>query len=70
MKVTAFKHRGNWGLRQRTLVVWEVVCWRCGAVANHGYTEPEAIAVAQEDGWADGMCPECRRQDEERWGSP
>jgi hypothetical protein len=58
--VTQFKRKGNWDLRQRTLVVWEAVCWNCGAVANSGYTQEEAIAVAEEEGWGNGLCYECR----------
>jgi hypothetical protein len=60
MKITKWTHRGDWNLQQRTLVVWEAVCPRCGAIANHGYDEQEAIAVAQEDGWRNGICPECQ----------
>jgi ribosomal protein L40E len=63
MKVTKWVHKGNWGLQQRTLVVWEAVCPRCGAIAQHGYTEDEAIAVAEEEGWRKGICPECYAQE-------
>jgi hypothetical protein len=66
MKITKWVHRGNWDLQQRTVTVWEAVCPRCGAIANYGYTEDEAIAVAQEEGWADGMCFECWARERER----
>jgi len=62
VKITKWARRGNWELRQRTLVVWEVVCPRCRAVARHGYDEQEAIVVAQEDGWLNGVCPECQER--------
>jgi hypothetical protein len=68
MKVTAYKYEGNWGLRRLNLVVWQAVCWQCGAVASHGYTEQEAVAVAQEDGWVDGVCFECWERGRMRWG--
>jgi hypothetical protein len=74
MKVTKWVHKGNWDLQQKTIVIWEAVCWRCGAIAQHGYTEDEAIAVAQEEGWADGLCFECWSREQERrgeqWGIP
>jgi hypothetical protein len=74
MKVTKWVHKGNWDLQQRTLVVWEAVCPRCGAIANHGYDEQEAIVVAQEEGWVDGLCFECWERDllrqGEQWGIP
>jgi hypothetical protein len=74
MKITKWTHRGNWNLQQKTIVVWEAVCWRCGAIANHGYDEQEAIIVAQEEGWVDGLCFECWAREQERlaeqWGIP
>lgn len=74
MKITKWTHRGNWDLQRRTVTIWEAVCWRCGAIAQHGYTEDEAIAVAQEEGWAAGLCFECWARDRERraeqWGIP
>jgi hypothetical protein len=66
MKVTKWVHKGNWNLQQKTIVIWEAVCWRCGAIANHGYDEQEAIIVAQEEGWVDGLCFECWVRDQER----
>jgi hypothetical protein len=74
MKIAQWKHVGNWDLQQKTVTIWEVVCWRCGAVAGHGYTEQEAIAVAQQEGWVDGLCFECWAREQERlaeqWGIP
>jgi hypothetical protein len=74
MKITQWKRKSNWDLQQKTITIWEAVCWRCGAVANHGYTEDEAIAVAQEEGWVDGLCFECwekqNRRRGEQWGIP
>jgi ribosomal protein L40E len=63
MKITKWTHRGNWNLQQKTIVIWEAVCRRCGAIANHGYDEQEAIAVAEEEGWRKGICPECYAQE-------
>jgi hypothetical protein len=59
---------GPWYLRSRTVTLWEVVCPRCGAVANYGYSKLEAIDVAEEDGWIDGLCFECWEKRLERWG--
>jgi hypothetical protein len=74
MKITQRKRMGNWDLRQKVVTVWEVVCPRCGAIAGHGYTEQEAIEVAKEEGWADGLCFECWERDllrrGEMWGIP
>ena len=69
MKITKWTHRGNWHLQQKTVVIWEVVCRQCGAIANHGYDEQEAIVVAQEEGWADGLCFECWEKEQERINS-
>jgi ribosomal protein L40E len=63
MKITKWTHRGNWNLQQKTIVIWEAVCRRCGAIANHGYDEQEVIAVAEEEGWRKGICPECYAQE-------
>ena len=68
MKVTKWTNKGNWHLQQKTIVIWEAVCWRCGAISQHGYTEDEAIAVAQEEGWSDGLCFECWEKQHQRWG--
>jgi len=74
MKITKWTRKGNWNLQQKTIVIWEAVCWKCGAIANHGYDEQEAIAVAQEEGFMDGLCFECWVRDRERraeqWGIP
>jgi hypothetical protein len=50
---------GPWYLRSRTLTVWEAVCPRCGAIADYGYTKWEAVEVAKEQLWADGLCADC-----------
>jgi ribosomal protein S27AE len=63
MKTTKWARKGKWELQQRTFTVWEVVCPRCGAIANHGYDEREAIDVAEEDGWRNGLCPDCYAQE-------
>jgi len=60
MKITKWTHKGNWSLQKKTITVWEAVCPRCGAIANYGYTEDEAVAVAEEDGWSRGLCPDCQ----------
>jgi hypothetical protein len=59
MKVTKWTQRGKWHLQQKMVVIWEAVCPRCGSIAQHGYDEQEAIAVAQEEGWKDGLCTDC-----------
>jgi hypothetical protein len=69
--LTSYKRRcamkwGPWYLRSRTVTLWEVVCPRCGAVANYGYSKLEAIDVAEEDGWIDGLCFECWEREQER----
>jgi hypothetical protein len=59
MQVTQWKRKGKWELRQETITWWRVFSPRCDSRANYGYTEQEAITVAREEGWKDGLCPEC-----------
>jgi hypothetical protein len=49
----------RWNIRTRTVTLWEAVCPQCGAVAGYGYSKQEAVAVAEEDGWVEGLCPTC-----------
>jgi hypothetical protein len=39
-------------------------------VANYGYSKLEAIDVAEEDGWMDGLCFECWEREQAKWEIP
>jgi len=55
-----------WQVRSRTVVLWEAVCKQCGLVASWAYNKQEAIDVAEEEGWVDGLCYECWAKEQER----
>jgi hypothetical protein len=57
---------GKWDVQEEIITVWRVYCRGCGAW-REGYTREEAIRVAREDGWADGLCPSCWEGEYRAW---